>query len=96
MRLIRYRPKDDKADANQQHIEAVFRELQAEAPEGIRYLVVRLEDGSFVHLVEGADTSGLTALPAFRAFQSGFAERAPEPPLVNTATVIGNYRMIGG
>ena len=95
--LIRYRTKPDMADKNAELIAAVFAELKAAKPEGIRYLSLRLEDDMFIHVVETTGdegSSGLTRLPAFQAFQSGVRERCAEPPLVRTIAVVGNYRML--
>src|SRR5262245_41278778 len=47
--LVRYRAKPERAEENQQLIENVFAELHAKSPEGIRYLALRLGDGTFVH-----------------------------------------------
>jgi hypothetical protein len=97
--LIRYRTKPDMADKNAELIAAVFAELKAANPEGIRYLSLRLEDDIFIHVVEttGDDgSSGLTKLPAFQAFQSGVRDRCAELPVVQGATVVGNYRMLLG
>lgn len=96
MRVIRYQVKPDKADDNQRAVEAVFRELQAAAPEALRYLTVRLDDGTFVHLVETPDSSPLTGLPAFAAFQKELGDRCLVKPIPCGATVVGNYRMLGG
>ena len=96
--LIRYRTKPDMADKNAELIAAVFAELKAAHPEGIRYLSLRLEDDMFVHLVETTTDDGnhaLTKLPAFQAFQSGVRERCAEPPLVRAVAIVGNYRMLG-
>ena len=96
--LIRYRTKPDMADKNAALIAAVFAELKAANPEGIRYLSLRLEDDMFVHLVETTTDDGsnaLTKLPAFQAFQSGVRERCAEPPLVRAVAIVGNYRMLG-
>ncbi|MGM4919976.1 hypothetical protein [Tardiphaga sp. 813_E8_N1_3] len=93
--LIRYRTKDDAAAENQRLIENVFRELQAKAPEGVRYMVLRLGDGSFVHLVEDVDgRNSVPELDAFKLFQSGIKERCAEPPVAHAATIVGNYRML--
>ncbi len=97
-RLIRYRTKPDMAEKNAELISAVFTELKAAHPDGIRYLTLRLEDDTFIHLVEtttedGSD--GLTKLAAFQAFQSGVRDRCAEPPVVRGATIVGNYRMLG-
>ena len=97
-RLIRYKTKPELAGKNAELISAVFAELKAAHPEGLRYLALRVEDDTFIHLVEATTedgTSALTKLPAFQAFQSGVRERCAEPPLVRGATVVGNYRMLG-
>jgi hypothetical protein len=86
------------ADKNAELISAVFAELEAANPEGVRYVALRLEDDTFIHFVETAaddGASGLTKLAAFQAFQSGVRDRCTEPPLVRGATVVGNYRMLG-
>jgi hypothetical protein len=95
--LVRYKTKPEKAQENERLIEDVFRELRAKSPEGIRYLAVKLGDGSsFVHFVSYEDgASTLHTLEAFRAFVSGAKERCVEPPQTQEATVIGNYRMLG-
>lgn len=95
--LIRYRTHPDRTDENQRLIEAVFAELAALEPEGVRYVVLRLPDDSFYHLVffdSGAEPSNLTALPAFRAFQTGIRDRCAEPPRTSEVTVVGSYRMV--
>jgi hypothetical protein len=93
--LIRYKTKSEMADNNAELIAAVFAELKTAKPAGIRYLSLRLDDGSFVHFVEAeADSSALTGLAAFKAFQSGIRERCLEPPQSGSATIVGNYRML--
>ena len=94
--VIRYKTKPDMADRNAELVAAVFAELKAAQPEGLRYMSLRLEDDTFIHFVESADdgASPLPKLPAFAAFQSGIRERCVEPPLPKGATVVGNYRML--
>ena len=94
--LIRYKTKPEMADNNAALIAAVFAELKAAQPEGVRYLSLRLDDGSFVHLVETeADSASVLAgLDAFKAFQSGIRERCIEPPQAGGVTIVGNYRML--
>jgi hypothetical protein len=41
-------------------------------------------------------TSPIPALAAFRSFQSGIKERCIEPPQSGDATIVGDYRMLGG
>jgi len=92
-RLIRYRAKADKADENQRLVEGVFRELQAKAPPEVRYLVLRLSDGTFCHLVEDGGKV-IANLEAFDAFRRGGEERRLDEPQQLEATVVGNYRML--
>jgi hypothetical protein len=73
-RLIRYRVKPERAEENQRLIEGVFRELLAKSPAQVRYLVLRLSDGTFCHLVDDS-TKTVANLDAFAAFQRGGAER---------------------
>jgi hypothetical protein len=93
--LIRYKTKPDAADQNAGLIAKVFEELRAKAPNGVRYLSLRLDDDSFIHFVEAEEGSTpLPSLDAFKAFQSGIRERCIEPPLSGQVTIVGNYRML--
>jgi hypothetical protein len=95
-RLIRYTAKPDLVDDNAALIAAVFRKLHETQPAGIGYLVLRLADGEFVHLVSAqGDTSALTQLDAFQAFQRGTDERFEARPSTRDVTVIGRYGDIG-
>ena len=94
--LVRYKTVPERAAENERLIEAVFQELRAKAPAGVRYLALRLGDGSFVHFVMSEDgASPLSGLDAFRAFQAGIKERCAELPQASDATIVGNYRMLG-
>ena len=94
--LVRYRTRPEAADANAKLVEDVFAELQAKAPEGLRYLSLRLENDVFVHFVESiGDAAPLLQQDAFKAFQQGIRERCVEPPQPSGATIVGNYRMLG-
>ena len=92
-RLIRYRVKPEKIEENQRLIEGVFGELCAKAPGNVRYLVLKLSDGTFCHLVEDG-TQTIANLDAFAAFRRGGEERRLEEPQALEATVVGNYRML--
>ena len=94
--LIRYKTKPEMADTNAALIAAVFAELKATRPEGLRYLSLRLEDDSFVHFVETDSdaTISLPSLASFKAFQDGIRERCVEPPQPWGAIIVGNYRML--
>jgi hypothetical protein len=85
------------ADRNAELVAAVFAELKAAKPDGVRYLTLRLEDDTFLHLVEAAADDGSSPIPklkAFAAFQDGIRDRCIEPPLVRAVGIVGNYRML--
>ena len=94
--VVRYKVKPERVDENQALIAAVFEELAARDPGGIRYASLRLADGvSFVHLVgfETDDGSNpLAEIAAFSEFTRDIAERCDEPPFSQDATVVGSYR----
>ena len=93
--MVRYTTKPEQTEENQRLIEAVFQQLAAETPDGVRYLVLKLGDGDFAHFIElEGEVHPLRAMAAFQAFQSGARERCQEGPVHTQATVIGNYRML--
>jgi hypothetical protein len=95
--LVRYKTRPDQAEENERLIQQVFQELRQKAPEGVRYLALTLGDGTFVHFSMTDDgASPILALEAFRSFQSGIKERCIEPPRSGDATIVGDYRMLGG
>ena len=93
--VVRYQTKPDRADENQQLVEAVFAELEARRPVGFTYQVFRLEDGvSFVHVVVEHDVDepdSLQDVPAFQKFAGGVAERCDVQPVASGARVVGRY-----
>ncbi|SDI57829.1 MULTISPECIES: hypothetical protein [Bradyrhizobium] len=95
--LIRYKTRPEMADKNAELVAAVFAELKAAQPDGVRYMTLRLEDDTFIHFVESAAEDGSSPLPklaAFQAFQNGIRDRCVEPPAPRGATIVGNYRML--
>src|SRR5262245_12426753 len=92
-RFIRYLVKTEKIEENQRLIEDVFRELHTKSPNGVRYLVLKLSDGSFCHLVDDS-SKVIPSLSAFAAFQRGGEERRLEEPQQLGAIVVGNYHML--
>lgn len=94
--IIRYKTKPERTDENERLIQAVFAELKAASPEGVRYVVLKLGDGTFVHFVSTdseAEAGVIPGLAAFGEFQRGIKERCLEPPQASDATIVGNYRM---
>jgi hypothetical protein len=95
--LVRYKTKPDSVQENERLIAKVFEELTAKSPQDVRYLALRLNDGSFVHFSIADTSDGASPLPkldAFRTFQSGIKERCVELPQAADATIIGSYRML--
>jgi hypothetical protein len=71
--LVRYKIKPEQVQENARLIKLVFQELKAKSPDGARYVVLQLDDGTFVHFATVESTDGahpITSLEAFRAFQS--------------------------
>lgn len=94
-KLIRYGVKDTELEANRALVAKVFEALDETAPQGVRYLVLELDDGEFIHIVgEGNDASGLTGLAAFEAFTQNHAERRSTPVQRSPARIIGNYHVL--
>lgn len=85
----------EAADENQRRIEGVFEELRAEAPGNVSYLVLRLADGSFVHVSfhdHGDDEANpIASTKAFAHFQDGHEERRSSAVDQQTATLVGSY-----
>lgn len=94
--VVRYQAKPERADENQQLIEAVFADLHERESEGFTYKVFRLEDSvSFIHVViehDGDSTDSLQDVPAFQAFVADIGGRCDIPPVATRATIVGGYR----
>ncbi len=92
-RVIRYRTTSECADENARLIEAVFAELAEGEVPGIRYEVLRLDDGvTFVHVATlDGERNPLESSPAFAAFQSGIGTRLEDGPYPAVATVVGSH-----
>jgi hypothetical protein len=96
--MVRYKVKPEHADENVRLIQKVFEELQAKSPAGVRYLVLRLNDGTFVHLSMADAADGVSPIPrleAFGRYQSGIRERCVELPQSSDVTIVGEYRVLG-
>ena|SRR2546428_5200370 len=88
-------PSAEAADENQRRVEAVFAELAATRPETVSYIVLRLEDDSFVHVSfhnHGEDEiNPIASTPAFAHFQDGHAERRAGAVKQQRAQLVGAY-----
>jgi hypothetical protein len=93
--IISYTVKPQYAEDNVRLIRAVFGELNAKEPGGLRYTSLRGDGGRFFHIVERAEGSPeLTEFEAFRAFQRDFGERCLVGPEVSHLAVVGSYAMM--
>ena len=85
----------DAADENQRRIEGVFAELAENAPDNVSYIVLRLQDDSFLHVsfhAHGHDgPNPIASLPAFQHFQDGHATRRNGGVDQQQATLVGSY-----
>jgi len=92
--MVRYKTSETQAEANSVLVHAVFNELRARAPGGIRYATYRLADGTtFVHIatLDSADRNPLATLPAFQAFQAKLQDRCVEPPVLTELSAVDSY-----
>jgi hypothetical protein len=96
--MVSYRVKPDRVAENEELVRAVYEELAASEPEGLRYATFKREDGvSFVHIAQTEDGENpLTGLPSFARFQAGIADRCDQPPAVVSLTEIGSFRFFDG
>ena len=95
--VVHYKAKPEKVEENAGLIEKVFEELRAKAPDNVRYLALKLADGTFIHFSTSETEDGVspvTKLEAFRTFRKDVEARCVEPPQQNDATIVGNYRML--
>ncbi|MDH3252516.1 MAG: hypothetical protein OEM41_06955 [Ignavibacteria bacterium] len=96
--IVRYKVKPDKANENQELIQAVFAELNSKRPDGLRYASFLQADGqSFVHIasIETKDGSNpLSGIEAFKAFQKDINSRCIESPVATEITEVGSFRML--
>jgi hypothetical protein len=90
--VVRYRVKPEALDLNIRLVRAVYDELAATRPDGLRYSTCRVDDRTFVHVavVEG-EMNPLDEVKAFRAFTEGIAERCEEAPQPMSGESLGNY-----
>lgn len=94
--MVRYRVKPDRLEENKQLVRAVYAELDARRPDGIRYATFETGDGGFVHLAQIATdgVSPLAALDAFKRFTAEIKDRCSEPPVTSELAPVGAYRLL--
>jgi hypothetical protein len=80
--LVRYTTKPDRGAENERLSRAVFAELRSASPEGVAYALFR-DGNEFIHVflnLTEDESAPVTALPAFKAFEEGIADRCDVPP----------------
>jgi hypothetical protein len=93
--IVRYKVKPERAEENEQLIEAVFAELAQTTPEGLRYASFKGDDGiTFFHFAIIEGDNPLDKSPAFQAFQDGIRDRCDVPPEPVPVQSIGAYRYL--
>ena len=91
--MVRYRVRPEHVAENEELVRAVYAELAASSPDGLRYATFQLPDGlTFVHLAEHDVENPLRAVSAFQKFQEGIVERCDEPPVATELEEVGAYR----
>jgi hypothetical protein len=91
--MVRYRVRPERVAENEELVRAVYAELAASSPDGLRYATFKLPDGvTFVHLAEHDAENPLRAVSAFQRFQEGIDERCDEPPVATELDEVGAYR----
>ena len=92
--MVRYRVKPDRAAENEELVRAVYDELAASQPDGLRYATVKLPDGvTFIHIAQHGEPNPLQATAAFPRFLKDINDRCDEPPAVSQVEEIGSYRL---
>lgn len=85
----------EAADENQRRVEGVFAELEANKPDNVSYIVLRLEDGTFVHVSfhdhTDEEVNPISSTKAFTHFQDGHETRREGPVNQKKATLVGSY-----
>lgn len=92
--MVRYKTLEARAEENAALVRAVFDELRAREPAGLRYASYRLSDGTtFVHLatVDALGPHPLTSQPTFASFQAELKARCVEPPVVTELEPLDAY-----
>jgi predicted SnoaL-like aldol condensation-catalyzing enzyme len=94
--VTRYATKSaEAADENQRRVEGVFEDLAAAKPSNVSYIVLRLADGSFVHLSfhnhTDEEVNPISSTAAFAHFQQDHGDRREGGVDQQTATLVGSY-----
>lgn len=97
--LIHYRVKRDQLEPNKAMLRAVYEDLEAQRPEGLRYATFQLDDGvtflAYVETDEDTTTAAHHRLKSFHQYRSALEELCDQPPSVTMLSEVGSYRFGG-
>jgi hypothetical protein len=95
--MVRYRVNPESAAENETLVRAVYSELAATEPAGLRYATFRHDDGvTFIHVAQTPDElNPLDRVAAFNEFQAGLKDRCAEPPALSKLTLVGSFGIDG-
>lgn len=95
--MVRYKLKAEKVEENKQLVKAVFEELKAKQPAGLRYASFGLPDGvSFIHIASVETMDGknpLNITDTFLTFTKDIKDRCEEQPVAMDLSEVGSYQL---
>jgi hypothetical protein len=95
--IVTYKVLDGKADENREFVQAVFSNLKAKSPAGVKYASTIADDNlTFTHIAyfeSDAAKTALTDSAEFKSFQKDLKERCEIPPNVNFCNIVGTYNL---
>jgi hypothetical protein len=92
--MVRYEVRPDRVEENVELVRAVYAELAATRPPGLRYVTFLLDDGvTSVHVAatDTDDGSPLGQVAAFARFQHELADRVVAAPVATALHRVGSY-----
>jgi hypothetical protein len=95
--MIRYKVRRDQLERELELLRAVYEELDATRPNGLRYATFQLDDEvSFVEFAEADGPGQFSKLDSFRAYRATLDERCDEAPVVTELNPVGSFPSAGG
>ena len=91
--MFRCKLKPDAVAHNLELLDAVYEELAAVRPAGLRYSTYQLDDQvTFVAIAELENGPGLLqGLAAFQRYRADLEQRCAEPPAMTVMREVGSY-----
>ncbi len=97
LQIVRFTTSPEQVDEVDSAAAELFSAVEKAQPEGMRYLATRHPDRPqfelLLHLADGVDNP-LPSIPRAARFRQQMADWAVTAPTPETATVLGQYRML--